>query len=211
MTPACWTSSGLRIESASVADHDVARADGHLSIIHDPCARSEIGSFARSARRVRHDLPHHPSCITTLTAWHDPHPRTPSSGSLPRGGGPLARQRAPRTARAERVSTVRALPPPSSSRRCFAMARPSGARRGDVRGSARGRGPPSRGAGASAAIEARPRLIRRTARPRSPPAAGPAADPRRRLPTARRRLAASRRGRSSRRHTRMGDSRPDRP
>jgi hypothetical protein len=75
--------------------------------------------------------------------WHA-HIPPPGSGASS-GGGPLARQRATRTARDGRhLLRSRSSGRPPSRRRFTHHHRP-GARRGDGRGSARGRGPPSRG------------------------------------------------------------------
>ncbi len=161
-----------------------------------PCAR-------------RQSAPHDtPSCTTNSTAWHDARSRPPSSGSLPRGGGPLARQRATRASRAERISNARVLAAFPSLRRYFATSPPSKRSARDTRGSARGRGPPSRGAGATALTAHR----RRTAPPalgggvmsivaapqsraavarRSPRAAVPRRSPRAAVPRRSRRVAVS--------------------
>jgi hypothetical protein len=86
-----------------------------------------------------------PSCCTTPLHGTPPHPKPPGSRSLLAAAG-LSPASAPRARlRDERVSNVRVLHLLSSSRRCSATSPPFMRSARDVRGSARGRGPPPRG------------------------------------------------------------------
>ena len=104
-----------------------------------------ISSYSLSCRPVcvsrRHTcMLHEPHCM----ARHPLQP--PQAPAPPRGGGPLAPQRATRSSRAERPAPrARGLPTAQLRGGALPLHRPSSARRGDERGSARGRGPPSRG------------------------------------------------------------------
>ena len=82
-----------------------------------------------------------PSCGTASTAWHNPH-SLPQAPEPPSGGGPLARQRATRSSRAERVSGARVLlssssfaaaPRYSTALQALGAATSAGAREGEAR------------------------------------------------------------------------------
>jgi hypothetical protein len=90
---------------------------------------------------------HHPwpSCCAAPTAWQRSTAQAPKLREPPRGGGPLARQRATRSFRDERRLQCSRSPGRSPSRRSFAVPPPYWRSARDERGSARGRGPPSRG------------------------------------------------------------------
>src|SRR5689334_2095324 len=94
-------------------------------------------TFMHHEPSVWHSPARPPSCITNLLHGtpHSPNPRLPEP---PRGGGPLARQRATRTSRAERVASARILLTLHPCGGASPHHRPAGARRGTCAGAREG-------------------------------------------------------------------------